>query len=698
LSPQLTFEYPAWFLIFCVLAGLGIASLLYFKDRSFNDQSKKLNLILGALRWAAISLICFLLLGPLFKSLITEIKKPVILLAIDRSESMPMGLKTGDSLRLAQGMASLKEQLGKDYDVRPIAFGETVRDDTKPGYTDRQTNLADVLSFARDEYDRRNLGAIILATDGIVNDGPAPQSVAEKLGAPIYSIALGDTIPKKDIGIKRVFHNNIVYLGDQFTIQVDVEAFNCGGSSSRMQVERIGGGAMPKTASISIAGNDYFSTQAFTLEATTPGIQHYRVSVSGIAGESNPSNNVKDFYIEVLDARQKILLLAHSPHPDIAALNQVLSNNKNYQVTTALATDAGLKLAEFDLVVLHQIPAKGISAEPILAALNQANIPRLFFVGSQSDIAALNGMQKTLNIRTEGQNTNEVQPIFDKTFQAFVIDGTLLTDLPNYNPVTAPFGDVNAVGNAQVLLNQKIGKIETKYPLLAFRDEGSNREAVFLAEHIWRWRLFDFLQHKSHEQSNELFGKIFQYLTSKDDKRKFRVTLDKNIFKENEQVIIGAELYNDNFELINSPDAQLVLTDENKKEFKYTFNKTTNAYTLNANVLAPGRYSYKGSLNFNGVAHTATGEFSVQAIQAERFETVANHVLLQQLAGQSGGSVVGLDSVLTLADRIRGNQRIQPVMYQTSETSPLLNKKWLFALLLLLLGAEWFCRRFFGAY
>jgi hypothetical protein len=38
------------------------------------------------------------------------------------------------------------------------------------------------------------------------------------------------------------------------------------------------------------------------------------------------------------------------------------------------------------------------------------------------------------------------------------------------------------------------------------------------------------------------------------------------------------------------------------------------------------------------------------------------------------------------------------VIYQTNRTNPLINLKWIFALLAGLLTLEWFLRRYFGAY
>ena len=86
------------------------------------------------------------------------------------------------------------------------------------------SNISEFLKYIYDLYSNQNLGAIIMATDGIYNEGSNPIYAGAKLTAPIYTVALGDTTAKKDVILKRVFHNKIAYLGDKFSIQIDVAA------------------------------------------------------------------------------------------------------------------------------------------------------------------------------------------------------------------------------------------------------------------------------------------------------------------------------------------------------------------------------------------------------------------------------------------------------------------------------------------
>lgn len=697
---DLSFQYPAWFLIFCVLLGLGYALLLYYRDTTFREQAPQLHKWLGVMRWLTVTILSALLLSPLLKSLLTETKKPVVVLAQDQSESAAADLQ-GEALeQYKQNWTGLRDALSEEYEVHELAFGDQVREGVNFEFTDKVTNLSELLRGMYDLYGGQNLGAVVLASDGIYNEGSNPAYSDAQLSAPIYTVALGDTTPKKDLLVKRVFHNKIAYLGDKFSLQVDVAATNCAGQQTVLNISKVEGEQVKplQTIPISVAGNDFFTTKEVQIEADQPGVAQYRISVAALPGEASTANNRKDIFIDVLDARQKILLLANSPHPDLSAIRQTLEINKNYQVSVAYISEPGLDIGKYDFVVLHNLPSQNNDISGLLNSMNDKRIPRLFIAGMQTNYTALSKAQALVSIQSDGRQSDDVQGKVASQFSSFTLDNKMLEELPKFNPLTSAFGTFEATAQAQVLLWKRIGRIDTKQPLLAFGETNGVKTGIFLGEGLWRWRLFDFLQHQNHEIFDELMGKSVQYLSQKEDKRKFRVNLDKSIFNENEPVTFGAELYNDNYELVNNPDVSMSIRNSGGKEYTFTFNKLGKAYSLNAGILPVGNYTFKAMTNFNGQNLTYEGKFSVRPIELELFETTANHSVLRQLSSKYGGETVFPAQLASIAEKIKTNQTVKPVIYQTTKTNPLINLKWIFALLALLLAAEWFLRRYFGAY
>jgi len=697
---NLSFQYPTWYIIFCVLLGFIVAFLLYYRDNTFKDQSNWLKSLMGIIRFFVVTLLSMLLLSPLLKSLLTETKKPIVILAQDQSESILADMNAEQQAQYQQSFEELSNQLSQEYDLKQYAFGGKVREGIDFNYTDKVSNISDFVKSLYDLYSNQNLGAVIMATDGIYNEGSNPIYASTKLAAPIYTIALGDTTPKRDQLVKRVFHNKIAYLGDKFSIQVDVSAQNCTGKTTTLNVSRVvdGSTSVIQKFPISINKNDFFTTKEVILDADRAGVQRYRISLNKIADEVTTANNTKDIFVDVLDARQKILVLANSPHPDITAIKKSVSNNKNYQITTKYINDPTLSVAGYDFVVLHQLPSKTNDAASVITNLNSKKTPRLFVVGTQTDLTRLNSQQNVVVISGDGRNTNDVQCNVASDFSLFTIDERLTAELPKFSPMIAPFGDFKATGNAQTFLYQRIGKIDTKYPLLAFAENNDIKTGVLCGEGVWKWRLFDYLERQNHDLYNEVMSKTIQYLSVKEDKRKFRVSINKNIFNENEDIVFDAELYNQSYELINDADAALVITNEKGKDFNFTFNKTPKSYTLNAGLFPVGNYNFKGTVFSNGEQLTYNGQFSVKPVQLEVFETTADHGLLRLLSEKYGGALVYPNQLTSIAQIIKDKGSVKPVIYETSKTRSVINVKWIFFLLIGLLILEWFLRRYFGGY
>jgi hypothetical protein len=222
--------------------------------------------------------------------------------------------------------------------------------------------------------------------------------------------------------------------------------------------------------------------------------------------------------------------------------------------------------------------------------------------------------------------------------------------------------------------------------------------AVIGGEGMWKWRIFDYAQRQNFELFDELVGKIIQYLSTKEDKRRFRAFASDNLYNENERIVLDAELYNDNYERINEPDAFLEITNEKGEKFPYTFNRTGNAYNLNAGMFPAGMYKFEARTTHKGETLKAGGQFTVQSIQLELFETTADHRLLNLLSSKNGGAVVYPDNMDALVEMINAKGVAKPLLYDTVKTQSLIHLKWIFFLLLFLLTLEWFLRRYFGAY
>jgi len=698
---QLFTDYPSWFWLICILCGGLYASVLYFREKKINSAiaNKWWLRALYALRFIAVMLIAFLLLNPYLKSKYNETEKPIVIIAQDNSSSLKDGIK--DSAAYQQKLNALQDALSNTFDVRKYTFGETLKEgQATNNFDEKSTDISSALSELNNLYENLNVGAIIMATDGIYNTGSNPVYVKNDLGAPIYTIALGDTTPKKDIRIDRVLHNNIVYLNDKFTINTEIAAIFCKGNNPKISVVEIIGGnsKLLGEQSIAITDDNFSTSQQWELAANVPGIRHYQVRVASIAGEHTTANNVQDLFIEVLDARQKILILANAPHPDLNAIQQSIEANKNYEVTIQLASDIKGSIAAFDLVILHQLPSIKYPIAAVLSEIKSNQTGTFFIAGNQLSLNAFNKAQSLVTINSNGQSANEVTGIFQSTFNLFNLSEQAISLLPKLPALSAPYGQYTTSPASQVILSQKIGSVSTKTPLLIFSLSGSAKTAVLCGENIWKWRMYDFVLNNNQDAINELLSKTLQYLSTKNDKKQFRVNQSRSVLNENEPVVLDAELYNDSYELINEPDATLTIKAEDGKDYPFQFSKNNKSYVLQAGFFPAGNYTYKGAVVYNGKEFKDNGAFTISPVRLETINTTADHRILNQMAVESGGKMFGENEMAAIAELIQQQAGAKPVMREIVKTQSIINLKWIFFLVLGLLALEWFVRKFNGSY
>ena len=698
----ISFSYPAWCIFFCLLLGGLYAAVLYYRDKSFadlNTGTRYYRWAMAAFRFLLVSFIAILLLSPFLRYRHTTTYKPIVAILQDNSESIRHGFKVGDSATYFARLQKLTDRLSTKYEVVSYAFGDDLKKSKDFNLQAKVTNIADAVSQVNDLYYNQNLGAVILASDGIYNQGINPVYTAAKAPYSIYTIGLGDTTIPRDLKFGAVYYNKITYLNDQFAIRADIEATHLVSKNAVLTVSEIDNTTKTiATKNILINSADYSQSLDFIIPASKAGIAHYQLSLTNLDGESTYRNNIKDIFVEVLDGRQKILLVANSPHPDIAAIKQTIESNKNYQLDIVYAADFNTKLNDYNLVILHQLPSTTYSIDNILQQAKALKKSILYIVASQTNISTFSKAQNALTLLGNVNRYNDVTAKIAKDYSLFTLSDATQQAITKLPPLENFFGEYKVNGASQTLLYQKINNIETDYPLWLFADELDSKIGIIAGEGLWRWRLYDYLQNKNHEAFNELMNKTIQYLAIKGDKRPFRVNLPKNIFQDNEAVIFDAQLYNANYELINTPDVDMKVKSEDGKDYPFKFNKTDNYYTLSAGFLPAGNYSYEANTQTGGNAYKASGKFSIAPLQLEELRTVADHRVLYQLAKQHQGQLYAPVDMDKIADDLLAKNQLKPVLYDTFLTESAIHLKWIFFLLLTLLSAEWFLRKYLGGY
>ncbi|MBP6049644.1 MAG: hypothetical protein KA526_09180 [Chitinophagales bacterium] len=690
--------YSWWFILLCMAIGVVYAYLLYGNKKFIftENENKWWKYSLASLRFLSTTLIAFLLLSLLIKSIKTEAEKPLLIILQDNSSSLKTSFGNFPKQDYLNNIQTLEKELAQQYNLVHYNFGATLQEQVLTNFTENETDISQAIDEAFIRHGAQNIGAIILASDGIFTKGNSPLYNKNTLRVPFYTIALGDTTIRKDAFIKSVHYPELVYLGDQFNINIQIEANRLKGQNSVLEVIDPKGNII-QSKIISISDEHFLFQSDVVGNADKPGILPYKIRLKKIDGETILENNLDVAYIEVIDGRQKITLLYDAPHPDIKAFKNAIEQNKNYQLEqNSIATYSG-NFKESNLVILHGLPSMSSATylQKIQAILT-SNIPILWIVSANTNLAQFNFLQKNIQINGTAQNGNDVHPIYQNTFSKFTISPVTIKILSDLPPLLAPYGKYEMASTTSILFTQQIGNIPTNNPLFVFNEINGNKTGIICGEGLWRWRMHEFYQFKNYNATDDLINKCVQYLTVKGDKRRFKVHTPKNVYNSNETIQIDAELYNESFELVNDVDASCVVKGDNGKEYSFTFDKTMNAYSLNVGILPVGNYKVHATTNYKGKGNAAACSFTVRAVLVEALNLQANHTLLNIMAVQSGGKMYFPNNLQSIGIDIEKNNKVKTILFDAISTKPLIDFKWWFFIILLLLISEWFIRKYNG--
>ncbi len=403
-------------------------------------------------------------------------------------------------------------------------------------------------------------------------------------------------------------------------------------------------------------------------------------------------------FVDVLNVRQKILLISNSPHPDISALKSSIRSNYDFEVDQFLVKDFNKPLEAYNLVILHQLPASNSASVGLMNKLIKLDVPLLFVIGPQTNINLLNNLDLGLSINRAADNTiNEAQGSYNENFTLFSLSEETRFILNDFPPLYTGFGDYLCFPSGEILFYQKIMNIITDYPLFYFNEKDNRKTGFIAGDGLWRWKLENYYQTQDHQAFNEIINKSVRYLSMKVDKRQFKIVFDHQ-YPENENLIFKAELYNDSYEIVPDNDIELQIENEAGEDFKYQFSSTDNGYKLDAGILPPGKYSLYAKTRLGETVYEDRGEFSILPVVIEKLTTVANHRLLNKLAKANRGTMIYPDEINSIPELLAANENIKPIVYAEKKYTDLINIPWLLGLIILLLATEWFFRKWGGSY
>lgn len=698
---RLLLDYPWYFILFCLLAGVLYSALLYRRSNHFGSWLRR---GLAALRFVTVSLIAFLLLSPMVRMERHESERPIVVVAQDDSRSLALST---DSFyyrsAYLEEMRQLVERLGRRYEVHTFLFSSKAAEAPVEltGYHGEATDMAALFQTVSEQYRHRNLCAVVVASDGRCNQGMSPVEPAQRMLVPVYGVAMGDTTVHRDAAIGFVRFNQRVGLHDRFPVSVTVRADHMAGTRKTLRLMQ--GGQLLDSREVMIREDYYTATETFLIDAAEAGLQQYTLTLDVDQTEYNPLNNRRTLAVEVVDRHRQIFILASAPHPDVAALRSTLSSSEECDVAVRLLQPADLsakglsalkrELTSANLVVLHNLASADLYRE-----LRVLHKPLIHIVGAGADLSQFNALRSGIEVQTKLAKVNEAMAVGRTGFGHFDVSDDLLAAVAQFPPLMSPFGDYRVQPHVQPLFYARIGSVVSEQPLVAV-SASEPRQVWVMGDGLWRWRMADYRSGESHERFDLLLDKLATFATAQSEGDRFRIVSQLR-YRQGDPVRIEAELYDNNGELTQLPAATLNchLADGSSEELSQPFSRTVGrrTYYVNLGLLPAGHYRCRATTELEGETLTADGSFVVEDFDLEGVNLVADHTLLRTLAHTTGGAVVPADSVAKIADMLQKRDDIKTVIRSHMRYDELLRLPGLMILLLVLLSAEWLIRKYNG--
>lgn len=667
-------------------------TLYYFNQKL--DISKRTRFILAITRFIIVLIFGFLIFAPLIKNLNTELSKPTVSILVDNSQSIGFKQDTTELIKnWNKNLEFAKEQLGENFNVEYFTFGDKFERNGKIDFDEKTTNISRSIMEVGRLNKHKNLGMLVIASDGIYNMGSNPIYALEKIGVPTATIAFGDTNKFKDLRISRLAHNDFAFKGDIYPLEVEVEAVKCLGENSK--IELLANGKIIDSREISINSNNQIRKFNFAVKAEDAGVIKHEIKLQVVDGEANKANNSTEFFIEIFETKRKILLVHDGTSPEIGTLKRAINTSKNYEFIQKHFSEIS-NVKGYDLVIYHDLLQNTNNLSRIQNLL-ASDVPCLIIASGKTDVNTLNALKLGISIQSTKKMSNEVTPEINTGFALFQIDEKLKLRISDFSPVNAPFGKYSLSSDIEVLVKQRIGNVSTDYPIVAMTKSRNIPVGFIFGDGFWNWPLLENLKYKNQETFDYIISQTIKYLSINIKRDRFEVK-HKNIYDENESIIFDASILDKAFEPLKNADIKLDITDENGKTFNFAFSKNGSNYTLDAGQINSGTYTFAARVKTADSLFTRKGTFHVKAIELEFSNTTANHNLLNIMAQSHDSRLYKFSEFEQLINDIKNRKDIKSIEHAHYNYTDLIDLKWILALVILLLTAEWFTRKYLGGY
>ncbi len=718
---KLFFELDLAYWLLIIFAIVAIF-LTFFYYRNTNPELTRIQkLILSTIRSLALILLIFVFAKPILTFISFDFNKPKIAFLVDNSQSM--NFKYGNVDKKEQLLLAIRNFQNTYNNKYPVEFyifdaDSKASPNFSPemlNFSGQSTNISSAFEKIRKDLSNHNFQAVIIATDGIYNEGDNPIFASEKLLMPIYTISIGDTTQPKDVSIERIITNDPASVGKTQPVKVNIKSV---GYNNEVTIKLFEEQNLIGEKNIILDPKVQEYSVLFDYEPKEVGFRKLTAQVSTLPDEFTNINNQLSEVVKVVDNRSKFLILAGYPNPDIPFIRNIIENESGNPVVTFTQK----KGAEFynpqpnrrdfenaEIFVLIGFPISQ-SPDHILQWLREElskGKSILFIPQLLTDYRKLQQIQEFLPFSFVSNNQRELN--FIANFPSAQIGNRLLEigygedNLKVLNQLPPIFRTelfIKPKPESEVLADMKINNVQFKEPSIIVRNFQNQKSVAILGYGLYRWKL---LGHSLREiispgeikidAGSRLISNFLGWLSTTDESRKIRVWTNRKKYYSHEKIEIVGQVFDESFAPVDNAKIKVVISKQNEKQELLLPYIGGGMYSLQFGPLKEGDYNFSAeiTLNNNKLAQT-TGKFIVEKSNLEYLNMATNEKLLEYIAKSTYGKFYRWNQTEELAKDISYLQLKEQVSKKESRISIWENFT-LLLLSILLFATEWFIRR-----
>ncbi|MEO0115373.1 MAG: hypothetical protein ABIK93_07835 [candidate division WOR-3 bacterium] len=618
--------------IFGSLILLVLAILVYRKDLKTKDYRW-----LFIFRILLIIFLSLILIGNIIAFTFTKSSSVPLLFLIDVSPSMSEKLSQAKDF-LIQFKPKTKTQY---FAFADSVFGpKSIENLVIQG---SKTDITQALNTAK----KKSPGAVVILSDGQHNTLSDPVKTAAALPFPVYTLGLGKTA-EHDVAIRTVRVPKQIYSGETTDCVVRIQSQGLGNRKAKISLWQ--GSKELQQRETTLSDELIEQEISFPIIPTEIGRQLYKIKVTEFAEEENRLNNEKEFSLQVLKSKLKVIYLTNAPSYNtrfvlsalesemVSVLPAIALQGNRFQIPTSRGMqDFAFKL-DGDVLILDNLNARELPLEVI----NQIQS----FIANGGGVLILTGEKFSIN--------PQLMPIMPFVHNQRIIRKEIFFKLTEQGiavPIFFAEGD-NLLDNTPPLLGiievKEIPK-ETKVwatadpldiPLIGYRKLGKGKVIEINGFPIWRLAFYGKDLAIAQQRFKKFLNQINRFLALKDFEM-FTLTTDQPVYRAGEKVTFNFYAYQEDGRPYSGLDVNLIIDQSQIPMIEIG----EGIYEKTIEALPPKDYSVKAICQSDTIKlGEAKTEFKVSETNIEMIDTRLNSELLRQIAQVSGGEYFDLAS------------------------------------------------------